>query len=68
MLAIAYRPAWAGPIGKVPEWDEASVRQLPSPVQQLMRSRNYRLANYDGGNKPPDMANHADGISPARWK
>jgi len=67
MLAIAYRPAWAGPIGEVPQWPQASLQQLPPAVRKLMRDRNHRVADYDVGNKPPDMATKAPGISPGRW-
>lgn len=67
MLAIAYRPAWAGPIGTVPDHDQTQVEKLPPEVRQLFRSLNTRKIEYELPNRPDNMARHAPGISPARW-
>jgi len=67
MLAIAYRPAWAGPVQEVQEWDTQQVQQQPAEVQRLLSSRNQRQWDFDGGNKPPGMASQAAGINPSRW-
>ena len=67
MLAIAYRPAWAGPVSEVDEWDPAEIAKLPQSVRRFFRSRNERVWDFGGGNKPPDMASDAAGISPSRW-
>ena len=67
MLAIAYRPAWAGPISQVPEWDPEKVASLPPHVRRFFKSLNTRQINFDVGNRPPDMASDAPGISPRRW-
>ena len=66
LLAIAYRPAWAGPIGKVPDHDPEHVAALPEHVRSLFRSLNTRKIDYDLPNRPDDMARHAAGISPRR--
>ncbi len=67
MLAIAYRPAWAGPIGDVPDHDSERVGGLPPEVRPLFRSLNTRQIEYDLPNRPDNMARHAPGISPRRW-
>lgn len=67
MLAIAYRPAWAGPAAEVDEWDTEQLAALPPDVQALMSSRNQREWNFEGGNKPTGMATNAPGMNPGRW-
>lgn len=66
MLAIAYRPAWAGPIGEVPDYDPDQVAKLPPDVRRFFRSLNTRKIDYDLPNRPQNMARHAPGISPRR--
>ena len=69
MLAIAYRPLWAGPImPQVAAWDEGQVAALPENVQPYFIDRNRRRADFDGADKPPDMASEAPGINPSRWQ
>ena len=68
MLAIAYRPAWAGPIKEVPTWDESDVAQLPDNLRPLYGDCNTRHWDYHGGNKPPNMASEAPGLNPSRWE
>ena len=68
MLAIAYRPAWAGPI--VPEvmpWDENQLDGLPANVRPYFIDRNVRRADFNVANKPAGMTADAQGISPSRW-
>ena len=68
MLAIAYRPAWAGPIAKVEDWDPQVVKRLPLEVQPFFGSLNTRRINFDVPNRPDGMLRSAAGISPSRWK
>ena len=68
MLAIAYRPAWAGPIDEVPAWDDQDLETLPGDIRPLFADRNTRHWDYAGGNKPPNMAAEAPGINPSRWE
>jgi len=69
MLAIAYRPVWAGPtVQKVEPWDEADVNTLPDTVRPFFLDRNTRRWDFHGSNKPADMASDAPGISPSRWE
>jgi hypothetical protein len=69
MLAIAYRPKWAGPtVQKIAEWPAEEVAQLPAAVKPFFTDRNTRIWDFGGGNKPTNMANEAPGISPTRWE
>jgi len=68
MLAIAYRPAWAGPVEQVEEWNEDDLARLPQDVRMLLGSRNQRDWDFDGGNKPPKMKYDAPGMNPSRWE
>ena len=67
MLAIAYRPAWAGPIGEVPDHDPGRVASLPPEVRRLFGRLNTRNVDYDLPNRPDNMSRDAPGISPQRW-
>ena len=67
MLAIAYRPAWAGPIAEVPLWDVESLAQLPDKVRPYFTDPNTRQWDFAGGNKPANMAREAPGMNPSRW-
>lgn len=68
MLAIAYRPAWAGPIVDVEkDWDTEKVKNLPKDVQPFFRSLNTRNIEYDVPNRPDGMRRDAAGIAPSRW-
>ena len=68
LLAIAYRPAWAGPVEAVEAWDPEDVATLPAVVQPLFGDKSQRQADFHGGNKPPDMRNEAPGINVSRWE
>ena len=67
MLAIAYRPVWAGPIGEVPDHDPERVKKLPPEVRPFFRSLNTRKIDHDLPNRPDDMSRRAPGLSPQRW-
>ena len=69
MLAIAYRPAWAGPVDDVDEWPEEEVEKLPTHVRRFFElSKNTREWEFGGGNKPANMKSEAPGINPSRWE
>ena len=68
MLAIAYRPCWAGPIDDVEEdRDPEKVAALPEHIQPFFRSLNTRHIDYDVPNRPDGMARDAAGVRPSRW-
>ena len=68
MLAIAYRPGWAGPIQEVSAWNQADLDGLPDSVRWLFGDRSMRHWDFGGGNKPPNMADVAPGMNPSRWE
>lgn len=69
LLAIAYRPAWAGPVAQeVEQWPQDELEKLPDAVKPFFIDRNIRRWNYGGGNKPDNMASEAAGINPSRWE
>lgn len=67
MLALGYRPGWAGPIAEVPAWDPAQVAKLSAEVREFFGDPNTRHGDFYGGNKPAHMPRTAPGISPHRW-
>jgi hypothetical protein len=68
MLAIAYRPAWAGPQQPVNAWDQVAVSSLPPLVRPLFEvDKSVRQWDFGGGNKPANMRSEAPGIDPSRW-
>lgn len=67
LLAIAYRPAWAGPIADVPDWPADKVARLPDHVRPLFKSLNTRRIDFNVPNRPPNMRIEAPGINPSRW-
>ncbi len=68
MIAIAYRPAWAGPAGEVSEWEEGELERVPGAVRPMLIGRNRRVWLPEGGNKPAGMKHEAPGIDPSRWE
>ena len=68
MLALAYRPAWAGPLSGIDDWDRDDVAKLPPSVQKYMGDRNALRADIDVGNKPPNMRFEAPGLDLSRWE
>lgn len=68
MLAIAYRPGWAGPVQELPPWDAGQLAGLPPAVRTLFGDRSMRHWVFEGGNKPKGMASVAPGMNPSRWE
>ena len=67
LLGIAYRPAWAGPISAVPEFDSEKVAKLPSKVRKFFKSLNTQKIDFNVPNRPDNLATKAAGIGPSRW-
>ena len=67
MLAISYRPVWAGLDDKVEDWDPDVVAGLPEAVRPFFSDRNMRYWAPEAGNKPEGMKVSAFGINPSRW-
>ena len=68
MLAVAYRPAWAGPIREVEDWPPDMVNLLPEEIRPLFASLNTRKINYDLENRPKALRSTAPGLNINRWK
>ncbi|MDA0832215.1 MAG: phytanoyl-CoA dioxygenase family protein [Planctomycetota bacterium] len=67
LLAIAYRPAWAGPIADIPDWPADKIAALPDHVRPLFNSLNTRKIDFKVPNRPTNMRTEAPGINPSRW-
>eukprot|EP01045_Picozoa_sp_COSAG04_P000299 COSAG04_NODE_6_length_47123_cov_87.347482_22_plen_159_part_00 len=68
VLALGWRPAWAGPIARVTEWDPEELELLPAAVQELICEPNtHEGVVYSHPSKPEGMADVAPGMSPSRW-
>ncbi|MDA0835269.1 MAG: phytanoyl-CoA dioxygenase family protein [Planctomycetota bacterium] len=68
LLALGYRPGWAGPIQEVENWDAAEVAKLSPEIQAVMGNRNQRVWDFQGTNKPANMKSEAPGMNPSRWE
>jgi ectoine hydroxylase-related dioxygenase (phytanoyl-CoA dioxygenase family) len=68
LLAIGYRPGWAGPIKEVDAWDVDQIAKLPQDVRWVFGDRNQRIWDFAGSNKPSKMKSEAPGMNPSRWE
>ena len=68
MLAISYRPAWAGPVQPVDEWSSTELQQLPTEVRELFQSPNHCQGDFFGANKPANMPSVSPGMNVNRWE
>ncbi|MGZ0171374.1 MAG: phytanoyl-CoA dioxygenase family protein [Planctomycetales bacterium] len=67
LLQLGYRPAWAGPIQPVDEWDADLVAAAPEISQPFLQSLNTTGQNWEQEHKPVGMKTEAPGINPSRW-
>ena len=67
LLAIGYRPAWAGPLTAADPWDEQMLATLPATVRPFFRDPNTRRIDFDVTNRPDDLDRSGAGIAPSRW-
>ena len=67
LLQFGYRPAWAGPIKNVEEWDENLVSNAPESAKPLLKSLNTTGSKWKQEHKPKGMKSEAPGINPSRW-
>ncbi len=68
LLQLGYRPAWAGPIQPVDEWDPDLVANAPEIAKPFLRSLNTTGAQWNQEHKPAGMKREAPGINPSRWE
>ena len=67
LIQLGYRPAWAGPIQPVDEWDAELVANVPDISKPFFQSLNTTGAVWEQPHKPPRMGTAAPGINPSRW-
>jgi hypothetical protein len=67
LLQLGYRPAWAGPIQPVEEWEPGLVEAAPEIARPFLKSLNTTGFEWEQQNKPAGMQTEAPGINPSRW-
>jgi hypothetical protein len=68
LVQFGYRPAWAGPIQPVDEWDQALVEAAPAIAKPFLQSLNTSGHDWNQQDKPQNMAREAPGMNPSRWE
>lgn len=67
LLQLGYRPAWAGPVQPVDEWDPQLVAGAPESAKPFLQSLNTTGFEWTQPHKPAGMKTEAPGINPSRW-
>ena len=67
LVQLGYRPAWAGPIQPVDEWDPELVAAAPEIAKPFLKSLNTSDQEWEQPHKPTGMKTEAPGINPSRW-
>ena len=67
LVQLGYRPAWAGPVQPVEEWDPQLVAEAPEITKPFLKSLNTSGATWVQPHKPQGMKIKAPGINPSRW-
>ena len=67
LVQLGYRPAWAGPIQPVDEWDADLVAAAPEIAKPFLQSLNTTGQEWEQQHKPAGMRSEAPGINPSRW-
>jgi ectoine hydroxylase-related dioxygenase (phytanoyl-CoA dioxygenase family) len=67
LVQLGYRPAWAGPIQPVEEWEEGLVAGAPEIARPFLKSLNTSGQAWEQQHKPTGMQTAAPGINPSRW-
>ena len=67
LVQLGYRPAWAGPIQPVEEWDPQLVANAPDIAKPFLKSLNTTGFVFEQPHKPAGMKTEAPGINPSRW-
>lgn len=67
IIQLGYRPAWAGPVQALEEWDPELVAAAPEEVKRFLQSPNTTGFEWEQPHKPKGMKRDAPGINPQRW-
>ena len=68
LVQLGYRPAWAGPLQPVEEWDAKLVADAPEIAKPFLKPLNTSDAAWVQPHKPEGMRTEASGINPSRWE
>ena len=68
LVQLGYRPAWAGPIQPMEEWDPGLVAAAPAVARRFLQSPNTSGADWEQPHKPVGMKSDAPAIAPERWE
>ncbi len=68
LLQLGYRPAWAGPIQPIEDWDPQLVAAAPEVARPYLKSLNTSGQAFEQEHKPAGMRSEAPGINPSRWE
>jgi ectoine hydroxylase-related dioxygenase (phytanoyl-CoA dioxygenase family) len=68
LVQLGYRPAWAGPIQPMEEWDPDLVAAAPEETKPFLRSLNTTGLEWNQAHKPKGMKTEAPAIDPDRWE
>ena len=67
LIQLGYRPAWAGPIQPMEEWDPELVAAAPAVAKRFLQSLNTSGVDWEQPHKPVGMKSDAPSIAPGRW-
>ena len=67
LIQFGYRPAWAGPIKPMKEWNPKLVTDAPEQAKPFLQSLNTTGEIWGLEHKPKGMKIEAQGIDPSRW-
>jgi hypothetical protein len=67
LVQLGYRPAWAGPIKPMDEWDPNLVAAAPPEIQRFLQSPNTSGLVWEQPHKPKGMKTDAAALDPKRW-
>ena len=67
LLHFGYRPAWAGPVQPIDDWDPELVANAPAVAKPFLQSLNKNGALFEQAHKPVGMKSDAPCINPSRW-
>ena len=68
MLAISYRPAWAGPVLTAPEPDSVLLERMPRSIRARFAEPNRRITDTNIVNWTTELPFTATGLGPSRWR
>ena len=67
LVQLGYRPAWAGPINPMEEWDPDLVAAVAPETRRFLQSPNTSGRQWEQSHKPKGMKTDAPAIDPKRW-